>query len=158
MICNQVDKVEVDPAPIEREEAEEICRNYMPSFRDKTEEQLESLFELLLDPLDAAELDEFVRNFKPADLSEIERKIMDALHEIFPQDEDTPRDKRHARRVNLHFVNSVAALRAAQGKNPQEPVADFVTMRDQLFRIIRRCASSTSLHLSRATNGVQTTT
>ena len=72
-------------------------------------------------------------------MSPILKNVKDALQEIFPQGRDTPEERLHAEGINIHFVASDAALRAAlQG---EEPAPAFGKMREQLFRIIRRCES-----------------
>ena len=136
VVCNKVDEVQVDPAPIERAEAEDICRKHHPSFCRKPEAVREPLIAATLEDLDAAQIDKFVRKYKPVDLSPIEEFILGTLREIFPQDGD----RQHAIGTNIHFVNSVAALRAAQQE--KEPTPEFSNMREQLFRIIRQTQSA----------------
>jgi hypothetical protein len=131
VVCNKIDEVPRDLALIERAEAEDILRKYHPSCCKKPEDKRESMVADMLADLDADDIDDIARKYKPVDFSPIEEQILGTLCYIFPQDAD----RQHAIGTNIHFVQSDAALRAAQ--QGKEPTPVFRNMQEQLFRIIR---------------------
>ena len=86
VICNQVDRVEVDPNLIEREEAAEIMRKHHPGYCNiLPEADREYQIKQMLDRLssDPAEVDRTVRVYKKPNLAPIEENVLGTLRELF---------------------------------------------------------------------------